>query len=301
MPVLSSDELGKVPFADFLLKIFGVQAVNEAYDSVSGFQGPEFAHRFLERVGVDYDIAGLENLSQLTPGAFITVSNHPYGSIDGIALIDLIGHLRPDFKVMVNKFLSRVKTLEPNFITVSPATNDSKGVDPQSISGVKAALRQLSEGAPLGLFPSGAVSDLKYLRPDLVTSPASGTGSSEQSHVKESRRGFQISDREWQPSVIRIIKKARVPVIPIRFLDRNSLYFYILGLINWKIRTLRLPREVINKAGKMVRIVVGSPISVEEQDNVKDLDAFSSLLRASVYDIPTPEPSDFTKRSALSI
>lgn len=277
MPVLSKEELGKIPFADFLLKLSGVQAINEAYDSLEDFTGPEFACRFLEKVGADYQIAGLGVLSSLPQGAFITVSNHPYGGIDGIALIDFIGHFRPDYKVMVNKFLSRVRTLEPNFITVTPNTNDSKGVDPHSIAGIKAALRQLGEGSPLGFFPSGAVSDLKY------------------------QNGFEISDREWQPSVIRIIKKARVPVVPIRFLDHNSLFFYLLGLVNWRIRTLRLPRELINKSGRQIRIVIGEPITVQQQDLIKDLDEFSRMLRSSVYDIPVPAPSAFTKRSSLTL
>ena len=177
---------------------------------------------------------------------------------------------------MVNEFLNIIEPLSPSWIAVTPKNNDRAGVTGKNIRGVKEVLSTLSGGDPVGFFPSGAVSDLKL-------------------------KDMAIRDRKWQEPLIRLIRKASVPIVPIRFFDHNSTLFYLLGLINWKIRTLRLPREVINKAGKMVRIVVGSPISVEEQDNVKDLDAFSSLLRASVYDIPTPEPSDFTKRSALSI
>ena len=84
-------------------------------------------------------------------------------------------------------------------------------------------------------------------------------------------------------------------------MDHNSLFFYLLGLVNWRIRTLRLPRELINKSGRQIRIVIGEPITVQQQDLIKDLDEFSRMLRSSVYDIPVPAPSAFTKRSSLTL
>ena len=89
------------------------------------------------------------------------------------------------------------------------------------------SLKHLQAGAPLGLFPSGAVSDLS---------------------IKDGC----IRDREWQLSAIQLIKKARVPIVPIRFRDKNSMFYYLLGLLNWKIRVTRLPREVFNKRDKRI-------------------------------------------------
>ena len=125
-------------------------------------------------------------------------------------------------------------------------------------------MRHIRDGYPLGIFPSGAVSDL---------------------HPLERR----ICDREWQPSVLKIIHRAKVPIVPIRFFDRNSLFFYLLGLISWKIRVLRLPTEIVNKAGSVHRIGIGKTISVEEQSLYRDLKSFGKFLRDTVYGMPLPE------------
>jgi hypothetical protein len=94
--------------------------------------------------------------------------------------------------------------------------------------------------------------------------------------------------------------KAGVPVIPVRFFDRNTLFYYILGLIDWRVRLLRLPKEVTNKGGKILRVAFGEPISPERQALFgNDPDAFGKFLRESVYGMPLPEK--FIKRSELCL
>lgn len=252
---------GKV-LSDILLGMFGVARLNRLNDSLQGLSAPDFADGILKAGGADWQVAGFETLQSLEP-PFITISNHPYGSVDGIILIDMIGHLIPDYKVMVNKVLSYVKGLEPNFITVTPTLETRTTPTAESIHGVRLALGHIRDGHPLGLFPSGAVSDLKPWE-------------------------RCIRDREWQMPIIRFIKAAKVPVVPIRFFDRNSLFYYLLGLIDWRVRILRLPHEVVNKAGKLVRLGVGKVISVAEQEAIPDLEQFRDFLRQSVYGMPLP-------------
>ena len=78
-------------------------------------------------LGVNYVIGNAERLEQLPQEAFITVSNHPYGGLDGIILIDLIAGIRSDYKLMVNKIISLVKTMQENFISVIPTGNRKGG------------------------------------------------------------------------------------------------------------------------------------------------------------------------------
>nr|HPM11703.1 hypothetical protein [Paludibacter sp.] len=129
-----------------------------------------------------------------------------------------------------------------------------------TLRGIKEGIRHLNNGHPLGLFPSGAVSDL-------------------------SLKDRCIRDRQWQEPVIRIIKRANLPIVPVHFLDRNSNFYYSLGLIDWKIRLLRLPSEVFNKKGKTARVALGEIITPEEQKNYKnkDINEFSDFLRNKVY------------------
>ena len=115
-------------------------------------------------------------------------------------------------------------------------------------------MAQIRCGGAQGLFPSGAVSDLS---------------------LKE----CCIRDREWQEPVIRLIKKMNVPIIPVRFLDRNSNFYYTLGLLGWKVRLLRLPAEVFNKKGNRTRIVIGEIILPEQQAGFTDIRQFGDFLR----------------------
>lgn len=240
-----------------VFRCLGLDRIQEAYDRNCSFEGADFASHILEDFGVRYTVEG-PGLAALPQGPFITVSNHPYGSIDGLILADVFGHLRPDFKVMVNKVLGRIKALEPSFIKVTPTGNERKAPDTQSMAGVRAALGHLREGHPLGLFPSGAVSDL-------------------------SLKDRCIRDRKWQEPVLRLIRKAAVPVVPVRFFDRNSDLFYLLGLIDWRVRVLRLPREVLNKKDRQVRVGIGQAITQKQQAQCSSLEDFGKMLRAAVY------------------
>lgn len=74
----------------------------------------------------------------------------------------------------------------------------------------------------------------------------------------------KIQDLPWTHSVIRLIRKAKVPVYPVYFDFLNSRFFYWLGRIDWRIRTLRIPAEAFNKRGRTVDVYIGEPVSPEE-------------------------------------
>lgn len=258
------------------MSITGISKANATHERVEASHcppGPDFAKGILDDAALDFSIGNPERLGSLPEGAFITVSNHNYGHIDGICLVDLIGHVRPDVKVMVNEFLMWIWGLAPNFISVSPKTNASKGVSSTSVSGIKAALAQIQDGGPLSLFPSGAVADLKP------------------------REHWILKERDWQDAAVRLIQKARVPVVPIRFFDHNTWFYYALGLIDYRVRFARLFHEVYNKRGTHPRLGIGETISVEEQASCPDLQSLKALLRSRVDEMPLPE--SFTLRSQL--
>ena len=268
MPLLTLNELEKATplfrgkcgnaLCRLLMSMLSIDKVNDLYDRNNSVNGPDFAKAVLEDIGVEYEVMNPEVLDNLPYGPFITISNHPYGHIDGVMLVDLFGHIRPDYKVMVNKFLGRIETLEDNFICVTP-TGESRTVPTkESIQGIKDAVAHIRSGGVLGLFPSGAVSDL-------------------------SLKDGCIRDREWQEPVIRLIKKLNVPIVPVHFIDRNSDFYYSLGLIDWKVRLLRLVAEVFNKRGKRTRIAIGNVISPEQQAEFTDIDKFGCYLRNKVY------------------
>lgn len=283
MPVLSVEQLQKMApafrgrlgqsVANTLMRWLSVDKINQAYDHNAHLQGADFADGIMKDLGVKYQIGNVERLTQLPKDkAFITMSNHPYGSIDGLMMVDLFGHLRSDYKIIANQVLMMIEAMSSSFISVIPTLQEKQAICKENILGLKKILTHLSEDHAMGIFPAGAVSDY---------------------HI----RGNCIQDRMWQESSLRLIQKAKVPILPVRFFDHNSRFFYFLGLIDWRIRSLRLPTEACNKRGKIQRMGIGQIISVEEQESFSNITALGKYIREKVYEMPLPNV--FTPREDL--
>lgn len=241
-----------------VLHILAIDKVNRIHSDYCDTPGIPFAQRLTtEEFKWKLRIDNLDVLDRFKEGPFITVSNHPFGSYDGILLLDIVGSIRPDYKVMVNLILNQIQAMRPNFIAVDPLKSEDPEKKKITMQGIRAAMKHVKEGHPLGFFPAGAVSKLGW--------------------------SLSIRDRRWQPTIIRLIRQLQVPVIPIFFHGHNSLFFNILGMIDWRLRTLRLPGEIMRSYGKEVHVSIGEPISVERQNECKDLETLGEFLRQETY------------------
>ena len=263
--VLDYDDIRKmVPFFDgkkrlvnFLLKLLSVDKVNWIHDHNCDTPGVPFTAGLLNDLNIKLRIDNEERLDNLPEGSFITVSNHPLGALDGIALIKIVGERRPKFKVMANMVLNYISAMRPNFIAVDALASSDPKKKAVSMQGIKAAMMQVRSGEPMGFFPAGAVSQLN--------------------------RSLHIEDREWQPTIIRLIKQMKVPVVPIYFHTRNSWWFTFLGMVSWQLRTLRLPAEVFRKKNATMHISIGETISVEEIEKFDDLKLLGEYLKQKTF------------------
>lgn len=249
---------GHEKLVNWLLKFLSVDKVNQVHRNCCDTPGPEFATRLLfEEFKIKLRVDNEQILDNLPKGAFITVSNHPFGALDGITLIHLIGSRRPKFRVMVNMILNKITAMRPNFIAVDAWQSDDPEKRKVSIRGIRKAMGLLKEGEPLGFFPAGAMSKVdKHLR---------------------------LEDREWQPTILQLIYRSKVPVIPIFFHGSNSWWFNFLGVVFWQARSIRLPAEVFRKCGKEIHVSIGEPISPEEQAKFDSPEALGAFLRERTY------------------
>ncbi len=251
---------GHQKLVDFALRLFSVDKVNWLHRHNYHTPGVPFTSGLLTDLNIKLRIDNQAVLDNLPEGAFITVSNHPFGALDGIILINVIGTRRPDFKVMVNMVLNHISAMRPNFIAVDALASDDPKKKAVSMQGIKSAIMQVRRGKPLGFFPAGAVSKIN-------------------GHL-------QLEDREWQPSIIRLIDQLKVPVIPIFFHGSNSWWFNLLGKISWQLRTLRLPAEVFRKKNSTIHLSVGNPISVEEQQaHASSVEELGRFLKQKTYEL----------------
>lgn len=241
--------------AKLVMYIMKLNKINKLYSDVYDEDPHAFLDHLIDELGVRIEIKE-EDLQRIPrEGAFITISNHPFGGLDGIILIKLLSKIRPDYKVMANFLLKKIVPIQDYFLGVNPFEN-RKSIS--SMGGIKEALRHLAEGRPLGLFPAGEVS----------------------AYQAESN---MVEDKEWGTSVLKMIKKANVPVIPIYFKGSNSVLFHLLGLIHPMLRTVKLPSELLNKKNTVVKLRVGSAISPEAQSTFTDIAQYGKFLRAKTY------------------
>lgn len=241
-----------------LFHISGINGLNAIYDASKHLAGLEFVTDVLDKLGIKRVVENAEVIEQFKDQPFITVSNHPYGHIDGIIMASVMGGLRSDFKMMVNWLLMQIDTMEEFFIGVNPFPKHNKMSQVHSsVGGIKQCLAHIEEGHPLGLFPAGGVS-----RPSL---------------------NRKVKDREWQTSTMKLIKNANVPVVPVYISGSNSLFYQILGHIGWRVRSTWLLHEFNNKRGKTIYIRFGTPISAEQIQSFGSIEEMERYLYNQTY------------------
>ena len=240
------------------VKISGLNNVNEIYDRSKHLIGPDFCKDVLDKLHIKRTVRNIEVLNKFTDKPFITVSNHPYGHIDGIAAIETVGSKVKNYRLLVNSILGIIDTMSENFITVTPHGKDTMGSI--TLNGLKECISHVNDGLPLGFFPAGAVSNLEF------------------------KKGkFRIRDREWQSSIIKLIQRSKVPVIPMHISGNNSFSFYASKILGWQFRTSRLCHELYNKKGKEMIMTLGNPIYPEEMTKYNDIKQLGEFLKTTTY------------------
>jgi len=248
-----------------LMKLLKISTLNAIYDRNKHLSDVEFLNAILDEFQIKFEIPE-EDLKRLPKdGAYITISNHPLGGIDGILLLKLMLEREPNFKIIANFLLHRIVPLKPYIMPVNPFENhkDAKS----SVVGIKETLRHLSDGKPLGMFPAGEVSTYKD--------------------------GKLVVDKAWEEGAIKVIRKAQVPVVPIYFHAKNSRFFYLLSKLGSTFRTAKLPSELLTQKDRIIKVRIGKPISVAEQNEHTTLEEYSEFLRKKTYMLANPFEKEF--------
>jgi putative hemolysin len=92
-----------------------------------------------------------------------------------------------------------------------------------------------------------------------------------------------VVDKPWEEGAIKVIRKAQVPVVPIYFHAKNSKLFYLLSKINDTLRTAKLPSELLTQKDRVIKVRIGKPISVAEQNEHETLNSYCDFLRKKTY------------------
>lgn len=245
------------PRIGMLAEVSGLNRLERLYKEISILPGEDFISTLFDHLDLrlEVDPADLERVPK--EGGVAIVANHPYGAIDGLAMLHVLRDRRPDLKVMANFMLQQLEPLQDRFIGVNPFEQLTTR---SSFQGMRQARQHLADGGALGVFPAGEVSSY---RNDLDA----------------------VADLRWKTPAIKLIRHAGVPVVPLWFDGANSVVFQILGMVHPSLRTLQLPREMMRMHGRSVRMRIGNPLTDKELAQFTSMDDTARFLRAKTYSI----------------
>jgi putative hemolysin len=240
----------------FTMKILGVDKMNEIYDKTYDTNVDDFIDNAAKLQNNTFVIPEKDIASIPENGPVIFLCNHPLGGWDGLGIIKTLLKVRPDTKFLVNFILSRIEPLSPYLIKINPFENNKGAYS--NIAGIKNMYNHILEGKSLCILPAGEVS------------------------TKYGKSKF-VEDRDWQDNVIKLVKKANVPVISCYIEGQNSRKFHVLGKIHPMLRTIRLPKEFIRKKNSEIFIRFSRPMHPKTIKSIEDIKTLGKVLKAKTY------------------
>lgn len=243
--------------AAMTMKIAGLDKLNELYDRLADYKGVEFSDKVLESLDITLNVntPALENIPK--EGGVVITSNHPFGGLDGLAALSILGKVRKDVKILTNFILSKVPNVSDHFIPINTTYAFGKFTAP-TISGLRQAEEHLLKGGLLVIFPAGEVSSWN-------------------------NQGKVVEDAEWMTYISRQVRRSKCPVIPMYFHGKNSKYFQWLGRISTKLSDLRFTGEIFDKKGKEIKVRIGSVIQHAELEKFQEDKIVAKFLRSRSY------------------
>lgn len=223
-------------------------------DTYPHLEGFDFVDQVLDFFDFTYRVKANEIERIPAHGRVVIIANHPIGSLDGLALLRMVGEIRPDVKVVANEILSALKPLQSLLLPVDNM-NGRSGKEQ-----VLAIHQHLADEGALIIFPAGEVSRM------------GATG---------------IRDGRWNNGFLRFATRHAAPILPLFVDGRNSIFFYSLSFFAKPISTLWLIREMFKQARNDVDINVGHLVYPEQYKNSElKPDAVAKLFKKHVYRLP---------------
>ena len=216
-----------------------IDAFLAANRHVRGFAFVAAALQFLD-TRYDVDEAALTRIP--AKGRLLIIANHPSGALDALALLDAIGRVRRDVRVVANDFLSALDNIEELLLPVRILGGRPSA---ESLRAVEAALA--SEECVI-VFPAGEVSRL-------------------------GPRG--VRDTRWRRGFLRFARACAAPVLPVRIQARNSALFYGVSALFKAAGTALLAREMFARRARRIALRIGKPrripASVDGESLLRDI------------------------------
>jgi putative hemolysin len=238
-----------------LARAVGLTPIGRAYArAAAGDPAVDFCARALRALAVDIDVQH-DALSQVPrTGPIIVVANHPFGALDGLVLLALMRRVRPDVRLLANRWIACVPELRDCLVPVDLFGRPADAIRRNSTA-LRAGIHWLERGGCLGMFPAGEV-------------------------AHDETPDGRVNDSPWRHTAAELALRTGATVVPLFVAGQNSRLFRAAGRVHPLLRTALLPRELWAKRGSTVSVRVGPSIPPGEIASRSGATARTALLRA---------------------
>lgn len=213
-----------------LMRLPRMDAVEQCLQQSGHLRDFEFVSATLAQMQACHLVEG-DGLQRIpASGRLLIVANHPSGALDALALLDAVGKVRRDVRIVANDVLSLLQPLAGLLL-------------PVRIFGGKAGARviraiehSLEREECVIVFPAGEMS-------------------------RWSPRG--VCDGRWSTGFVRFARRTRAPVLPVRVQARNSALFYGASSVLPPAGTALLAREMFASRQRPVSLRIGTPMQLD--------------------------------------
>lgn len=196
-------------------------------------EGQAFWARALAIMGIRLDTPADQIRRIPARGPLVIVANHPHGLVDGMVLAEIVGRVRPDYKVLARSLLTGVDEVRQFLLPVPfPHEADARTLN---LEMRRCAMEHLAQGGVIVLFPSGAVAHSRTLFGPAI-------------------------EAEWNIFTAKMILRSKASVLPVHFPGQNSRAYQIAALISATLRQGLLLHEVVHALNRPQAPVVGQVI-----------------------------------------
>jgi putative hemolysin len=170
-------------------------------------------------------------------GPVILVANHPHGLVDGMVLADIIGRVRPDYRILTRSILTGIDESASAYMIPVPFPHEADAQ--RKMLDMRArAMDHLRAGGLVALFPSGVVASAPT-----VFAPA--------------------QEAEWNVFTAKMIRTSGASVLPVFFPGANSRAYQIANRLSPTLRQGLLLHEIVHALDHPQRPHIGHPIPPE--------------------------------------
>lgn len=239
---------------EFLTGKIKIGRLVHQFEKLGTPRGLEVFTRVLETMGIELQTPDAELARIPKTGPVVLVANHPHGLVDGIVFAELVGRIRPDFRILTRSLLTGLDEEANNYLIPVPFPHQPDAQE-RMVEMRQAAMEFLSQGGLVALFPSGVVASSETMFGPAVEAP-------------------------WSAFTAKMIRKSGATVVPMRFLGSNSRCYQMANQISATLRQGLLIHEIARAVDKPMAPVVGEPFPQEEiTARIRDTRKFMAWMR----------------------